>query len=271
MKKKSLMKDKRNNEVQRPHTRRNHKRHISLVSLFLWRKMVAIHCFVWALGLQLWSASEWVSETEFQVLAIFIKTQYPAGSKRFHVVNAVFHVRWTNITASERKMFLGWFLKVAFLAACEASGAIPTWTLLPYSLIHIGYWNIAYWCTSHKMIWNLSWLKILQFVCTCMWINSIVFVGVWSSHSRYWELHSDTGISLLQLAPSWRYANTALIIVATKLLLGATLGDEVKKSIIDILKGVETLSTIIITNGCNWYVCQCVWCGRVPYTVVLSG
>jgi len=59
--------DKRN-EVQRPHTHRNLKRHISLVSLLLWRKMVAIRCFVWALGLQLW-----VSETKFQVLAVFKK------------------------------------------------------------------------------------------------------------------------------------------------------------------------------------------------------
>ena len=45
-KKKSLMEDKRNNEAQRPHTRRNPKRHISLVSL-LWHKIVAVRCFVW--------------------------------------------------------------------------------------------------------------------------------------------------------------------------------------------------------------------------------
>ena len=50
MKKKNLMEDKRNKEAQRPHTCQNPKRHISLVSLLLWHKMVAV-CFVWALGL----------------------------------------------------------------------------------------------------------------------------------------------------------------------------------------------------------------------------
>jgi len=45
-KKKSLMEDKRNNEAQRPHTRRNPKRHISLVSLLLWRKIAAVRYFV---------------------------------------------------------------------------------------------------------------------------------------------------------------------------------------------------------------------------------
>ena len=47
--------------AQRPLTRRNPERHIPLVSL-LWRKMVTIHCFVWALGLRLLSVSGAVSE-----------------------------------------------------------------------------------------------------------------------------------------------------------------------------------------------------------------
>jgi len=51
------MENKRNSEAQRPHTRRNPKRHTSLVSLLL-HKIVAIHCFVWTLGLQLWLGSE---------------------------------------------------------------------------------------------------------------------------------------------------------------------------------------------------------------------
>ena len=65
MKKKSLMEDERNNKAQRPHidTRQNSKRHISLVSLLLWHKMVAVCCFVRALGLQLWSVSESVSQS----------------------------------------------------------------------------------------------------------------------------------------------------------------------------------------------------------------
>ena len=52
MKKKSLLEDKRNNEAQRSHTPQNLKRHISLVSLLLWHKMVAVRCFIWDLGLQ---------------------------------------------------------------------------------------------------------------------------------------------------------------------------------------------------------------------------
>ena len=45
-KKTSLTEDKRKDKVQRAHTCRNPKGHIPLVSLLLWRKMVAVHCFV---------------------------------------------------------------------------------------------------------------------------------------------------------------------------------------------------------------------------------
>ena len=63
MKKKtsSLIEDKRKDKEQTAHTRRNPKRHIPLVSLLLWHKMVAVHCFVWPLGLRLWSVSQAVS------------------------------------------------------------------------------------------------------------------------------------------------------------------------------------------------------------------
>ena len=50
--------NKSNNKAQRTHTRQNLKRHIPLVSLLLWHKMVAIRYSVWALGLQLWLGSE---------------------------------------------------------------------------------------------------------------------------------------------------------------------------------------------------------------------
>ena len=53
-----LIEDKRKDKAHRAHTRRNPKRRIPPVSLLLWRKMVTVHCFVWALGLQLWSGSE---------------------------------------------------------------------------------------------------------------------------------------------------------------------------------------------------------------------
>jgi len=59
-KEEGLMEDERNNEAQRPHTRQNPKRYISLVSLSLWHKVVAICCFVWALGGQV--VSEWVRQ-----------------------------------------------------------------------------------------------------------------------------------------------------------------------------------------------------------------
>ena len=45
--------DKRKDKAQRAHTRRNPKRHIPLVSLLLLRKVVAVHCFIWPLGLRL--------------------------------------------------------------------------------------------------------------------------------------------------------------------------------------------------------------------------
>ena len=52
--KKSLMEDKRNKKVQRTHTHQNPKRHFSLVSLLLGRKIAAVQCFVWHLGLRTW-------------------------------------------------------------------------------------------------------------------------------------------------------------------------------------------------------------------------
>ena len=45
-------------EEEEVYTRLNPKRHIPLESLLLWRKMVAVHCFVWHLALRLWPGSE---------------------------------------------------------------------------------------------------------------------------------------------------------------------------------------------------------------------
>ena len=89
MKKKtsSLIEDKGKDKAQRAHTRRNPKRHIPLVSLLLWCKMVAVCCFVWALGLRLWSVSEAVS-LKFEFCR-FKKKLYPATCKCFVVFNAV--------------------------------------------------------------------------------------------------------------------------------------------------------------------------------------
>ena len=49
---KYLMGDKRK---QKADICQNYKRNIPLVSLLLWHKMVAVHCFVWPLALRLWS------------------------------------------------------------------------------------------------------------------------------------------------------------------------------------------------------------------------
>jgi len=47
-----------NNEAQMPHTPWIPKRQISLVNLLLWHKIGALRCFIWRLGLQMWSGSE---------------------------------------------------------------------------------------------------------------------------------------------------------------------------------------------------------------------
>ena len=44
--------------MQIEHTHQSPKRHCPLVSLLLWRKMVATCCFVWPLGLGPWSVIE---------------------------------------------------------------------------------------------------------------------------------------------------------------------------------------------------------------------
>ena len=68
----SLIKDKRKDKAQKAYTHQNPKRHILLVSLLLWCKMVAVCCFVWPLALQLWSV-----RLKIQVLVIK-KILYPA-------------------------------------------------------------------------------------------------------------------------------------------------------------------------------------------------
>ena len=51
------------------------------MSLLLWRKMVAVHYFVWPLGLQLWSVRQAVS-LKFKFWQFF-KILYPAIWKCF--------------------------------------------------------------------------------------------------------------------------------------------------------------------------------------------
>ena len=49
----SLIEDERRDKGQRTYTRRNPKRHIPLVSLLLWHKIVAMRCLVWPVALRL--------------------------------------------------------------------------------------------------------------------------------------------------------------------------------------------------------------------------
>ena len=92
-----LVEDRRSTTAHGAYDHWNPKRHIPMASLLLQRKMVTVLCFVWALGLQLWSVRQKGSETKFQHLTILKKILYLATSKRFHVFKAVFHVRCTNI------------------------------------------------------------------------------------------------------------------------------------------------------------------------------
>ena len=96
MKKKtsSLIEDKRKDKAQRAHTCQNPKRHIPLASLLLWHKMVAVHCFVWPLGLRLWSIRQSVS-LKFKFWRCF-KILYPANCKCFVLFNAVLCIIWTS-------------------------------------------------------------------------------------------------------------------------------------------------------------------------------
>ena len=82
----SLIEDERKDKAQRTYTRRNPKRHMSLVSLLLWRRMVAVHCFIWPLALQL------TVRLKFE-LAIF-KILYPATFKYFVIFNVLYYMDW---------------------------------------------------------------------------------------------------------------------------------------------------------------------------------
>jgi len=58
MKESIIMEDKRMYKAQREPTCGSPQKPIPLMSLLLWHKIVAICCFVWSLGLQLWSVGE---------------------------------------------------------------------------------------------------------------------------------------------------------------------------------------------------------------------
>ena len=64
--------DKRKDKVQRAHTGWNPKRHIELVSLLLWHKMVAVRWFVWfSLSTVVRQAGGRQAKTKIQVLVMF--------------------------------------------------------------------------------------------------------------------------------------------------------------------------------------------------------
>jgi len=86
------MEDKRNNKAQRPHTHQNPKRHISLMSLLLCHKIVAVRCFIWHLGLQMWSGCEAVRQN-FEFLHFLKKFNI---RRYFLALNTSFKVRLTS-------------------------------------------------------------------------------------------------------------------------------------------------------------------------------
>ena len=84
----SLIEDERRDKTQRTYTCRNPKRHIPLVSLLLWRNMVAMRYFVWPLALRLWSVSEAV-RLKFEFWQ-FLKILYPTTCKCFVAFDALY-------------------------------------------------------------------------------------------------------------------------------------------------------------------------------------
>ena len=50
-----MVKKTKKDKAPKARTHQNPKRHMPLVSLLLWHKMVVVHCFIWPLALQLWS------------------------------------------------------------------------------------------------------------------------------------------------------------------------------------------------------------------------
>jgi len=54
--------------------------------------MMAVHPFVWALGLQLWSVRQWDGKKKKKILTVgdFLKILYQATSKRFRVLKIYF-------------------------------------------------------------------------------------------------------------------------------------------------------------------------------------
>ena len=86
----SLIEDKRKDKAQRTYTCQNPKRHIPLVSLLLWHKMVTVCCFIWPLTLRLWSVSEAV-RLKFKFWQ-FLKILYPATCKCFLLYVMLFYI-----------------------------------------------------------------------------------------------------------------------------------------------------------------------------------
>ena len=62
------------------------------MSLLLWRKMVTMRCFVWTLGLQLWSGSE----TKIGVFGNFLEFYIRPPVSVLLYLNAVLCIIWTS-------------------------------------------------------------------------------------------------------------------------------------------------------------------------------
>jgi len=169
------MEDRRNNKAQRPHTRWNPKKHISLMSLLLGCKMAAVWCFVWHLGLQMWSGSEAARRNlEF---FWFLKNSISSHLKMFLVLNAIFDV--VLFRKGGYKMSLGWFFEAAVLVAGATISTYctiwykPTWAQYAYffqNKIFIPDVRLA--VGAHLVYWNC----FLKSACVCMYLQGCLYL-----------------------------------------------------------------------------------------------
>ena len=77
------------------HTHHNPKRHMALVSLLLWRKMVAVCCFVWPPALVRKVGRQAGKQMKIRVRFKFYIL--PPVGVNLLFFNAVFDIRWTTI------------------------------------------------------------------------------------------------------------------------------------------------------------------------------
>jgi len=115
--------------VHRAYTYQNPKRHIPLVSLLLWHKLVAVHCFISALGLRLWSVRQC---DEILTFDNFFKILYSATSKRFHVLKMYFVLDGLKINWLSSFSFPAWSKSINYIFTFFSSTEVAS---SPFSIV----------------------------------------------------------------------------------------------------------------------------------------